>query len=316
MPGLRSRMTDPGRHAIRPELSTLIALRQRVLAWPPPQRARGSAAGPANSPLRGRGMDYAESRLYAQGDDARHIDWRVSARTGKTHTKIYHAERDRVTFVLADTAPTLYFGTRRCFKSVLAAEVGALVAWAAQRSGDRIGAVRGNHGEPPLPPTGGSRGALRVLDALCRWYAQPPADDAGLDVALSALARLARPGSRIVALLDPRSVDAIADGRWSAVAAHHDAIAVLLRDPLELAPPAGMLAFSGTLDRSLPDAGRVELDLSAAAVRRNWAQAFGERFEAAAQRLQRLGWKVLALGTDESAERVLASVLPFRREAA
>ncbi|MCE7932833.1 MAG: DUF58 domain-containing protein, partial [Xanthomonadales bacterium PRO6] len=137
-------MTEPTTHAVRPDLATLIALRARVLAWPPPQRARGSSAGPATSPLRGRGMDYAESRLYAQGDDARHIDWRVTARTGKTHTKIFHAERDRVTWLLADTAPTLYFGTRRCFKSVLAAEVGALVAWAAQRSGDRIGALRGS----------------------------------------------------------------------------------------------------------------------------------------------------------------------------
>ena len=83
-------------------------------------------------------MDYAESRLYVQGDDARHIDWRVTARTGRTHTKVFHAERDRVTLLVADTAPTLYFGTRRCFKSVLAAEIGALTAWAAQRSGDRV----------------------------------------------------------------------------------------------------------------------------------------------------------------------------------
>lgn len=290
-------MTEPTTHAVRPDLATLIALRARVLAWPPPQRARGSSAGPATSPLRGRGMDYAESRLYAQGDDARHIDWRVTARTGKTHTKIFHAERDRVTWLLADTAPTLYFGTRRCFKSVLAAEVGALVAWAAQRSGDRIGALRG------------SRGALRALDALCRWYAAPPADDGGVDAALAALARLAKPGSRIVALLDPRSPEAIADARWTSFAAHHDAIAVLLRDPLERTPPATRLAFAGS-------GARVELDLAAATTRRAWEQSFATRFDGAAQRLQRLGWRVLALATDEPSERVLASVLPMRREAA
>src|SRR6187549_580485 len=115
---------------IQPSLAELIALRSHVLAWPPPAKGSARDAGPAPSPLRGRGMDYAESRVYAQGDDARHIDWRVTARTGIAHTKVFHAERDRVTLLLADTAPTLYFGTRRCFKSVQAARVGALAAWA------------------------------------------------------------------------------------------------------------------------------------------------------------------------------------------
>ncbi len=296
-------------HALRPDLPTLIALRQRVLAWPPPQRARGSAAGPATSPLRGRGMDYAESRLYVPGDDARHIDWRVTARTGKTHTKVFHAERDRVTWIVADTAPTLYFGTRRCFKSVLAAEVGALTAWAAQRSGDRIGALRGSRAEAALPPVGGTRGALRTLDKLCRWYHSPPADDAGLDTALQTLARISKPGSRVLALIDPRSTDDVPDARFTALAAHHDAIAVLLTDPLELAPPSAQLAFAGEL-------ARVELDLRDANARRRWALAFAERFDATAQRLARLGWRVLPMRTDESAERVLTAVLPFRREAA
>ena len=92
-------------NGIRPELSELIALRRHVLAWPPPHKGSARDAGPAPSPLRGRGMDYAESRVYAQGDDARHIDWRVTARTGIAHTKVFHAERDRVTLLVADTAP-------------------------------------------------------------------------------------------------------------------------------------------------------------------------------------------------------------------
>jgi uncharacterized protein (DUF58 family) len=294
---------------IRPALADLIALRARVLAWPPPQRAQGGGAGPATSPLRGRGMDYAESRLYAQGDDARHIDWRVTARTGRTHTKVFHAERDRVTLLIADTAPSLYFGTRRCFKSVLAAEVGALTAWAAQRSGDRISVLRGTHAEPPLPPAGSARGALRVLDALNRWYQAPPADDLGLEVALQSAARVSKPGTRLVALLDPRSVDAVADARWTALAAHHDAFAVLLVDPLELAPPQARVAFAG-------ERARMELDLSDERVRRDWTQAFGARFEHARARLARLGWRVLVLCTDEQPDRVLAALLPHRREAA
>lgn len=296
-------------HGIRPELAELVALRQRVLAWPPPQRAAGSQSGPAFSPLRGRGMDYAESRLYAHGDDARHIDWRVTARTGRTHTKIFHAERDRVTLLLADTAPQLYFGTRVCFKSVLAARVGALAAWAAQRSGDRIAALRGSRVDAPVAPAGGVRGVLRVLDALVRWYAQPPADDAGLQQALETVARVAKPGARLIALLEPRSADAIVDARFSALAAHHDAIAVLLVDPLELTPPSAQLAFA-------VDSERVALDLRQHSSRRGWSHEFAEHHAATRDRLQRLGWRTLQQRTDQPPEQILSAILAHGREAA
>lgn len=296
-------------NGIKPSLSELIALRARVLAWPPPQRASGRKDGAASSPLRGRGMDYAESRLYAQGDDARHIDWRVTARTGRTHTKIFHAERDRVSLLVADTATTLYFGTRVCFKSVQAARVGALAAWAAQRSGDRIAILRGSRSEAPRPPTGGARGALRVLDALARWYAAPPTDDAGLDHALQTAGRVVKPGARVICLIDPRSVDAVADARWTALSAHHDAIAVLLVDPLELSPPQARVAFAASDERT-------ELDLGDRNTRLSWAHAFGERFDSARARLLRLGWRALALSTDEAPDLVLSALLPRRREAA
>ena len=299
-------MSDAG---VRPSLPELIALRERVKAWPPPRASHGILSGASTAPLRGRGMDYAESRLYARGDDARHIDWRVTARTGRAHTKVFHAERDRVTLLVADTAPTLFFGTRVCFKSVQAARAGALTAWAAQRSGDRIAALRGGRAEAPTPPRSGTRGALAALDALVRWYAAPPADDEGLDAALKAASRVAKPGARIVALLDPRSVDSIADARFTALSAHHDALAVLLHDPFEQTPPRANVAFAGA-------GARVELDLGDAATRVRWNHAFGERFDAARERLRALGWRAIALRTDESPDLVLDALLPRRREAA
>jgi uncharacterized protein (DUF58 family) len=296
-------------NGIHPELSELIALRRHVLAWPPPHKGSARDAGPAPSPLRGRGMDYAESRVYAQGDDARHIDWRVTARTGQAHTKVFHAERDRVTLLVGDTNPTLYFGTRRCFKSVQAARVGALAAWAAQRSGDRIAALRGSTSEAPRAPAGGSRGALRVLDALVRWYSAVPAEDAGFAKAIESASRLVKPGSRVVAIADPRSTEGVPDARFAALAAHMDAIAVLLVDPLELEPPAERVAFRAG-DR------RVELDLGDRDVRGRWTATFAQRFAADRERLQRLGWRVLALRTDDDPAAVLGALLPRRREAA
>src|SRR5690606_32018451 len=205
---------------------------------------RHGISGQSLSPLRGRGVEYAESREYIAGDDARHIDWRVTARTGRAHSKVYQAERERLSLIVADTAPSLYFGTRVRFKSVQAARAGAIAAWAAARDGDRIAALRGSDREPPVTPAGGPRGALRVLDALARWYARPPPDDAGLAVALDHAARVLRPGSRLLVLADPASLASVPGHRWPSLAAHSQVVVLLPVDPLEASPPAEPLALA------------------------------------------------------------------------
>lgn len=278
---------------IIPALSELIALRGLVQGRRVARIGRHGVQGHALSNLRGRGMEYAESREYVQGDDARHIDWRLTARSGKTHTKLFQAERERLTLVVADTAPALYFGTRERFKSVQAARAGALAAWVAVRDGDRIAALRGSHGEGPVPPASGSRGALRVLDALVRWYAEPPEDDQGLRAALDHARRLLRPGSRLLLLADPASILDMPAERWPALALHHELIVLLFTDPLEQRPPPTRLPFHA------PGVGRIELGLESAGVRQRWHQAFEGRTEAAIALLQRYGARVMALSTDD-----------------
>lgn len=287
-----SRVPNPG---ITPTLAELVALRAAALARRPPKRGRHGTSGQALSPMRGRGMEYAESREYAQGDDARHIDWRLTARSGKPHTKLFQAERERLTLIVADTAPSLYFGTRTRFKSVQAARAGAVAAWIAVRDGDRIAALRGSTKEAPVPPAAGPRGALRVLDALVRWYAKPPDDDAGLAVALDHARRLLRPGSRLVVLADPASVAAIPAQRWPALTAHNEVILLLLVDALERQPPQAALPFAVGDDAHL---GRIELDLAAAAQRQRWHGTFMAPVEAALQQLPARGVRVQLLAGD------------------
>ena len=76
-------------------------------------------------------MEYSESRIYLPGDDIRSIDWRVTARTGHTHTKLFHEDRERPVFFVVDLGGHMRFGTLRAFKSVVAAEAASLLAWAA-----------------------------------------------------------------------------------------------------------------------------------------------------------------------------------------
>jgi uncharacterized protein (DUF58 family) len=285
---------------ITPSLDELVALRRAVAGRRPPRHGRHGMSGQAPSPMRGRGMEYAESREYAIGDDARHIDWRLTARTGKPHTKLFQAERERLTLIVADTAPTLYFGTRVRFKSVQAARAGALAAWAAVRDGDRIAALRGTSAEAPVVPVAGARGALRVLDAMVRWYARPPAQDDGLAVALDHADRLARPGTRLVVLADPLSAAGITQTRWSTLAQHREVVVLLLSDPLEREPLASRLPF---LVERLAASGvtvmrRVELDLGGDALRRRWRDAFVAPLQQAQDTLARSGIRSHVLSTD------------------
>ena len=248
-------------------------------------------------------MEYAESREYVAGDDVRHIDWRLTARSGKTHTKVFQAERERVTWLLADTAPALHFGTRRRFKSVQAARMGAVAAWAALREGDRLGALQGDLREAPLPPMAGAQGVLRVLGALARWYGASPSGNEGLAAALEHAARLLRPGSRLIVLADAANASAIPVARWLQLTARNQVIVLVPVDPLEMDPPHARLTF-----QSHGPAGdrRLELDLGDAAVRARWQGQFSVPLADMLATLRRCGVRADAVATDAPSESWLS----------
>ena len=91
--------------------------------------------------IKGRGMEFAEARLYQPGDDVRHIDWRVTARSGKTHTKLFREERERPVMLLLDQSRSMFFGSKIRLKSVQAARIAALIGWHSLLNGDRVGGV-------------------------------------------------------------------------------------------------------------------------------------------------------------------------------
>src|SRR6185312_6936401 len=190
----------------RVDLAELIALRAR--AGKPGgarTRARTPLAGGHVSVLRGRGMDYAESRIYQAGDDSRNIDWRRTARSGKWHTKLFQAEREHSLLLLIDTHATMRFGTRVRFKSVAAARAAAWLAWTCVRGGDRVGALAFGAMRDAVDPHAGTRGALNTLGALARWDALAGASgdtDEPLSSAIDRAQRLAASGTRICLFSD------------------------------------------------------------------------------------------------------------------
>jgi hypothetical protein len=104
-------------------------------------RAMASRSGQRISNIRGRGMEFDEARHYQAGDDIRSIDWRVTARTGKAHTKLFREEREQPVIILLDISPSMIFGSQHCLKSIIASELAAYLGWAAIGLGERVAVV-------------------------------------------------------------------------------------------------------------------------------------------------------------------------------
>lgn len=119
------------------------------------------------SKRRGRGLEPDEVRVYAEGDDIRHVDRNSTARTGVPHVKTFRDERDRTVLLLADFRAPMLWGTRRALRSVAAAEALALTGWQAVDSGARIGLLAIGAGEPVhVRAHGRARGMIAVTGAL------------------------------------------------------------------------------------------------------------------------------------------------------
>ena len=135
----------PAADPTRIDLDALIALRQQahVLDLSSRPRVMTDLAGAHASGFCGRGMEFDDYRVYQPGDDLRAMDWRVTARTGTPHIRLYHEERERPVILCVDLRPAMWFATRGRFKAVCAAEA------AARSAARRRAAGQWSHRAPP-----------------------------------------------------------------------------------------------------------------------------------------------------------------------
>ncbi len=159
--------------AIELDLEGLIHLRYQSthLSLGSQRKAYSSLAGSYSSPFKGRGLNFDEVRPYQPGDDIRNIDWNVTARTDKVHTKVFKEERERPVFIIVDLSNSMIFATRHCLKSITAAKAAALFAWAGADNSNRIGGVVFNdHQHMEMRPKGGTRGVVQFLKMLTDFH--------------------------------------------------------------------------------------------------------------------------------------------------
>lgn len=236
---------------VRISQSTLIGLNRDARQIPLSSASiRAQFNGQYLSAFKGRGMEFDESRPYQPGDDIRAMDWRVTARTGKAHSKVFREERERPVLLWVDYRQTMFFGTQQHFKSVLAAKIAALLAWSTANHGDRLGGlIFSDQSHVELRPSRGKSASLHFIKQLAQHSAwsqqQEPEQTQSAAEALGRLQRVSKPGSLVFLISDFRNMDDLAWSRISLLRRHSDVVLISIHDPLEeQLPPAGIYKIS------------------------------------------------------------------------
>ncbi|MFT6986490.1 MAG: hypothetical protein ACJAT7_002326 [Psychromonas sp.] len=225
-------------------LSELLSYKQqaKLRLQPIASAAYRQLSGNYLAKIKGRGMEFAEVRRYQSGDDIRTIDWAVTARTGKAHTKLFQEEKERPVFILLDLSDSMIFGSQFVFKSVQACHLAALLSWQAKQRNDRLGGIVFNQQEvAELKPTGRSKGLMTFLhhsERLCN--ARPFKSETSaqpLLMQLKRLSRLVQTGCQIHLISDFSQLDDNCQKLINQMRRHNQINAWLINDPLESVLP-------------------------------------------------------------------------------
>lgn len=230
----------------------------------------GKMSGNYLARSKGRGMEFDEVRHYQNGDDIRAIDWRVTARTGITHTKVFREEVERPVLIATDLSENMLFGSKLLFKSVQASHLAALVAWHAKDRGDRVGGMVFNqYKHTELKPRSRQQGVLHYLYSLSNIH-QASADEQlktaktallngqlstgdqddkalaqkAFDENCGRIRQLAKPGSLVYLITDGTYLSQEALRHLTHISRHCELVVCLIHDPLELELPKSNKKFN------------------------------------------------------------------------
>jgi uncharacterized protein (DUF58 family) len=271
----------PGVYADRDELMRL-RYKASGFSFLPRQPIHSILSGRHASRLRGRGLNFEELRGYLRGDDPRHIDWKVTARTGKPHVRVYTEEKDRTVWLLVDQRITMFFGSRRRMKSVVAAEAAAVAAWRVLAQGDRVGAVVFDDREVRvIEPLRSEQRVSQILDAVIEKNHALNArsgivpNPGMFNQALRRACELSRHDSLVTVVSDGAGINSETRRYVTRLTAQNDVLFAFIYDPLEQAlPDAGRLTFTD---------GQTQVELNTA--ERRLREAYRADFERRVQRM-------------------------------
>jgi uncharacterized protein (DUF58 family) len=275
------------------------------------RRVESVLAGEYHSVFKGRGIEFDEVRPYQEGDDIRTIDWKVTARTGGLHVKRYAEERELTVMLVVDVSGSGLFGTGRAFKSEMAVELSALLAFSAIKNNDRVGLILfGDEIEKVIPPKKGRNHILRLIREILTHELAHETRRGGTDLAgaLEYAQRLLNTQAVVFVISDFLAEEFEQPLRL--LNQRHDLIALHMGDPRELElPKIGLVVLEDA------ESGKqFVVDTTRASVRREFARAQAARQQRLVELFRRGGIDHVSLMTD--ADPIEPLVRLFRRRAA
>lgn len=298
-------MAENTTQGVYTNVQELMKLRYKASGYSflPRQPVHSLLTGRHASRLRGRGMDFEEIRRYLPGDDIRKIDWKVTARTKKPHTRVYTEERERPVLIVVDQRVSMFFGTRVNMKSVTAAHGAALAAWRVVDQGDRVGALVFNDTQvKEFSPYRSRKRVMQILGEIVRLNqllnvdTQSKANPTMLNQILDRALRTAKHDYMICIISDFFGMDENTRRLIKLMGQHNDVLAALIYDPIAGKPPqAGRFVIS---DGEL----QVEVDTSSGKKRTGIANIFDQRLRSLKDELTKLGIPVLPIQTEDPVE--------------
>jgi len=282
------------------DLKGLALLRHRAqgFSYLPSQPVHSVLSGRKQARLRGRGLDFDELRHYRPGDDIRHMDWRVTRRTGAPHVRVYTEERDRPVWVLVDQRLSMFFGSRHQLKSVAAAETAALTAWRVIGVGDRVGAILFSDDELNTFTPSRTEGALMAwleqltsLNNALNTGASAQPRSTALGDALRALRHRIGHDGLVVVISDFEGWDSRCQTAMKDIIRDNDAIAVVVDDPLERSIEHAHRLVVGDGQHQL------EIDTQRPGTADRYRASFQDTRHRLEESLRRLGMPVIPIST-------------------
>jgi uncharacterized protein (DUF58 family) len=230
-----------------------------------------SFAGDYHSIFKGRGMEFDEVRPYQIGDEIRNIDWNVTARTGEPYIKRYVEERELTVMLVVDASASENFGSVERFKREIAAELTAVLSFAATTNNDKVGLlIFTDKVELFIPPRKGRKHVLRLIRELLAF--EPQSEGTDIKMALDKVNQILKRRSIIFLVSDFMADPESYRRQLSVTNRRHDLIAVDLNDPLD-----SEIADVGLLAVEDPESGVIEwIDTG----NKNWQEAFQKRMKA------------------------------------
>ncbi len=269
-------------------------------------RIQNRTSGGYLSRFKGRGMEFDEVRLYQPGDDVRTMDWRVTARTGRPHTKIYREEQERAVLLWTDFRVPMHFATCGQFKSVVASRAASMLGWSARNQGDRLGGLAFSEtGHREIRPLHGDQGVMNLIANLSDYSKKPVTRSTTLqrrqaaEMAVGRLRRVARPGSLIFLISDFRDLGPRFEQHLTTLSRHNDVVMLYLYDRLETnLPRAGRYQMSNG-DK------RIEIDTGDGPSRNRYHNRHQLHLDGLKQLCRRHRMHLMSCATDEDPHEVL-----------